>query len=373
MKVKKVATKYAGVRYVMNESGDKVFYVRGKVNGKAYEKKVGSSAEGVTAAYASKVRNELQSIKRMGEESPKFKATVYTLRDASKLYFDFISHKSDTDNMKSSFDNHIVSKFGAMELADITTNDIEQFKKDKLNETSFKTGRTLAPATVNRHIDLISAIYNYMEKYHDLNIKNPCKGVARYKTDNTRDRYLEAHEITQLLQAIEEDPKLRKKEMITLFVLLAVTTGARLSSVLNITKADIKGDRISIKDFKNNSTYTAFVHPSVRERLDNAMNGLSPIHYIIGGNVEPMHRSSINKMLQRVLNEQFNVGLETEDTKRRVVIHTLRHTFASLLAISGTPIYTIKTLMNHSEIEMTMRYAKLAPNQGMDAVNNLKF
>jgi site-specific recombinase XerD len=53
------------------------------------------------------------------------------------------------------------------------------------------------------------------------------------------------------------------------------------------------------------------------------------------------------------------------------VIHTLRHTFASHLAINGTPIFTIKELMNHSDIEQTMRYAKLAPDSGKKNVLNL--
>lgn len=56
---------------------------------------------------------------------------------------------------------------------------------------------------------------------------------------------------------------------------------------------------------------------------------------------------------------------------KKVVIHTLRHTFASHLAINGTPIFTIQKLMNHKDIKMTMRYAKLAPDSGREAVVNL--
>ena len=40
------------------------------------------------------------------------------------------------------------------------------------------------------------------------------------------------------------------------------------------------------------------------------------------------------------MNELFNQGLEKDDSKNRTVIHTLRHTFASHLAINGTPIFT---------------------------------
>jgi site-specific recombinase XerD len=74
-----------------------------------------------------------------------------------------------------------------------------------------------------------------------------------------------------------------------------------------------------------------------------------------------------------VLNKLFNQGLEKDDRKNRVVIHTLRHTFASHLAINGTPIFTIQKLMNHKDIKMTLRYAKLAPEQGRSSVEELGF
>ncbi|WP_206731512.1 tyrosine-type recombinase/integrase [Arcobacter cloacae] len=54
-------------------------------------------------------------------------------------------------------------------------------------------------------------------------------------------------------------------------------------------------------------------------------------------------------------------------------IKTLRHTFASHLAINGTPIFNIQKLMNHKDITMTMRYVKLAPDSGREAIENLFF
>ncbi|MCG3674314.1 tyrosine-type recombinase/integrase [Aliarcobacter butzleri] len=57
--------------------------------------------------------------------------------------------------------------------------------------------------------------------------------------------------------------------------------------------------------------------------------------------------------------------------KNKIVFHSLRHTFASHLAINGTPIFTIQKLMNHKDIRMTLRYAKLSPDSGREAVINL--
>jgi len=59
------------------------------------------------------------------------------------------------------------------------------------------------------------------------------------------------------------------------------------------------------------------------------------------------------------------------DKKDMVVFHTLRHTFASWLAIEGVPLYTIQILMGHKTIEMTQRYAHLCPDHKRKAINIL--
>ena len=59
------------------------------------------------------------------------------------------------------------------------------------------------------------------------------------------------------------------------------------------------------------------------------------------------------------------------DPRDRVVFHTLRHTFASWLAIQGTPIYTIKELMGHKTLAMTERYSHLIPDAKRQAVKGL--
>nr|WP_279627363.1 site-specific integrase [Myxococcus virescens] len=51
--------------------------------------------------------------------------------------------------------------------------------------------------------------------------------------------------------------------------------------------------------------------------------------------------------------------------------HTLRHTFASHLAMRGVPLKAVQELMGHATIEMTMRYAHLSPDVKADAVRAL--
>ena len=66
----------------------------------------------------------------------------------------------------------------------------------------------------------------------------------------------------------------------------------------------------------------------------------------------------------------FNEGYE--DTRQRLTFHSCRHTFGSRLAQQGVPLLTIKELMGHKTIEMTMRYSHLMPDHKREAVRNMK-
>ena len=128
---------------------------------------------------------------------------------------------------------------------------------------------------------------------------------------------------------------------------------------------------ITLKDIKNNSTYNGFIPDDLKSFLINHLEKLSSNYFVVGGDVTKYATRTLQRKLQKILNELFNNGLETKDSKNRVVIHTLRHTFASHLAINGTPIFTIQKLMNHRDIKQTSRYAKLAPDSGRNFVNGL--
>jgi integrase len=57
---------------------------------------------------------------------------------------------------------------------------------------------------------------------------------------------------------------------------------------------------------------------------------------------------------------------------RQITWHTLRHTFASQLVTEGVPINVVQTLLGHSTVVMTMKYAHLAPSALHEAVSVLE-
>jgi site-specific recombinase XerD len=71
----------------------------------------------------------------------------------------------------------------------------------------------------------------------------------------------------------------------------------------------------------------------------------------------PMDRSCSRDSFTRSSGPQKQAGL------RRIKWHELRHSFASILTTGGAPLRIVQSLLGHSTIRMTERYAHLAQGQ----------
>ncbi len=355
--------KYAGVRYKLLENSDRSYQIRYKVNGRLKEEVIGKKSEGITEAYCHQKRNEAVNRAKFGDDTPivKHKAKNHTsVQMFADIYFqDTVENKTHKQTL-GKYNYKIKPVFGAMDAATVEQDDIVKWKRELIKD--------LAPKTVNSYIELLSTIYNHSIR-KGKKLINPCVGVEKYKINNDRKRYLDSHEIVSLKKACKHDERLYS------FVLLSLSTGGRRDTVLSIQKKDINLERRTVEliDFKNDGeTYTGFLEKHALEYLQSLkLDSLSPNHYIAGLSLKKIPGKTLSNNLKPITDALFNEGLEPTDRANRAVIHTLRHTFASHLAINGSPILTIKKLMNHHDIEQTMRYAKLAPDSGSKDVFNL--
>lgn len=357
----RIKTKFTGVYYretITNGKPDKTYYIRYKdLDHNDIELKIGKFSEGIREQYCNLKRNELLTKLRLGEAvhiKHRQRDKIF-LQDIAEEYF---KTRADTDSKNkdfSSYKKHLLSYFKEIDLNRVTKKDIQEFKRMKL-ETP------LAPKTVNNIQTLLGTIIKFGMN-EELLTNDISKFIKKDTVDNDRERFLKIDEIKKLYKAVEDDKRLY------LFCKLSLSTGARLASTMNISKKDIDFTHkiLTLKDFKNNTTYKAFLNDDVTELLRE---------YIIDLESEKLfdiNETTIQSPLRKIFNKLFNQKLDKNDRKNRVVVHTLRHTFASHLAINGTPIFTIQKLMNHKDIKMTMRYAKLADNSGRGEVDNLEF
>ncbi|MDQ7062301.1 MAG: tyrosine-type recombinase/integrase [Sulfurimonas sp.] len=226
-------------------------------------------------------------------------------------------------------------------------------------------------------IELFSTIFNYGIHEELYELVNPATKVKRYKIHNTRERFLRKNEIHELYsEVIKYDEVNENGSVLELFVKLALTTGARTEGILHIKKRDmdLQSDIIRIIDFKRGGMiYSGYVSDTSKGLLEKHLKKLNYNDYVVSFNHDGL-KISIRKLqyrLKPILDDLYNTGLEIEDRKNRIVIHSLRHTFASLLAIADVSIRKIQELMNHADIMQTMKYAKLQDDETKKAVQNV--
>lgn len=350
---------------ITNNKPDKVYYIRYKnKDNKTVEQKIGKYSEGVREVYCTQIRNEIITKQRNGEEPPaavkKKKKQILSIETIANEYFTLRKDGKSKLTDKSHFTHYILPYFKNLDFENITKDEIQKFTFQLKKTKSVLKKELLADKSINNILNFLKALIKYAFK-NDF-IKNDfSKYIILLDIDNARERFLTKEEIETLYENSKDDE--------TLFLLfnLALKTGGRLETLLNIQKKDIdfSHNLLTLKDFKNNSTYKAFLTEDLKSLLEKRVNDLKMNDKLFTSNPE--------RRLRKILDELFNEGIDFNDRKNKIVFHSLRHTFASHLAIIGTPIFTIQKLMNHKDIRMTLRYAKLAPDSGKIFVEQLPF
>ena len=214
----------------------------------------------------------------------------------------------------------------------------------------------LAPATVKHCLVLFRQMINKAITWKLYDGANPVKGVKLPTVQNQRERFLTYDEADILLNEL-------KKRYLNVhdMALLGLHCGLRAGEIFNLKghALDFQHEIITILDAKNMKPKKVYMTKAVKEMLLKRKPANLDNYIFIDrfGN----KYNEIPKVYREVANKFFNKGVK--DTRKRVTFHTLRHTFASWLALQGESLLTIRELLGHKSFAMTQRYAHLIPDE----------
>jgi len=247
-------------------------------------------------------------------------------------------------------------------LADLYLRDInKEHIEVKVVRPLLEAGRS--PRTVEYSLAVISQIWNMALEYEMVSGDNPVRKIKKPRKDNKRDRFLTEEEAGRLLDAL----KTRAPDVHDLAV-LSIFTGLRADECLSLTWADVDREqkRIFVKDTKNTHNRHAFMTIEVEDMFNSRFQGQRVDALVFpNSNGQKNEWGVPDSFTRTVADLGLNEGIS--DSRQKVVFHTLRHTFASWLVQRGVPLYNVSKLMGHRSLQMTMRYAHLAPDSQKSA------
>jgi len=244
--------------------------------------------------------------------------------------------------------NQLSRAFGSFPLRRFNTMLIEQYQTERLQRNK--------PATVNRLLATISHMFTKAVEW-DMVEEETLKRVRKVKQlpeNNKRLRYLSKEECQRLISVC--DPHLKP------IVLTALNTGMRKGEILNLKweNVDLRHGFILLDITKNGERREIPINETLRATLQTLTRRLDVPHvfYDPSGRTYNDVKRSFKTALRRAGIKDFH-------------FHDLRHTFASQLVMAGIDLTTIKELLGHKTLTMTLRYAHLAPAHKLKAVEIL--
>lgn len=178
--------------------------------------------------------------------------------------------------------------------------------------------------------------------------KSPFASVKLPTVRAGRTRFLSLEEEAQLCQAIGEP--------YDAWVRLAILTGLRKSEQFALRWADIDLDRglITLPHTKSGNVQYVHLIDEAKVLLSRLIPGNTSVWVFPSENPETHvdHHNFYARVYQPALLTANLPG---------VTWHTLRHTFASRLAMNGQAPSTIAALLRHSGTDLVARYAHLSP------------
>jgi integrase len=337
--------------------GSGIWWVRyADANGRIRREKVGN--KGAAIKLYAKRKTEVMQGKKLPEQ---FRAKAVTFSELADDAIEWAkAHKltwqDDEIRLKPLRD-----VFGSRSAESVTPQDIERwFASEGVSRSRDKkrNKKRWKPATFNRYKALISLVYREGIKNRKVSV-NPAREVERRRENNARDRYLLDNEEAALRSAISQRCPERLPELE-----IALNTGMRRGEQYACEWSWIDLDRrvLTVPRSKHGEKRRVFLN-------DTAVAAFRVLWRFSdgGGRVFGHLYNSRNTIGAR---EWFDQSLADAGIVN-LHWHDLRHTFASRLVMRGVDIRTVQELMGHKTIQVTLRYAHLAPQHQLEAVQRL--
>lgn len=256
-------------------------------------------------------------------------------KEATVKWLKESSHKKtiETDKLYLRF---VDSFLGHLYLDEITRDVVEKIGEAKL-------ATSVAPATVNRNLEVVRTILN--KAYREWEWLDRVPFIRMLKEPKRRIRWLTKDEAEKLISLLS--PHLATMARFSL------ATGLREANVCHLEWSQVDLER-----------RVAWIHG------DQAKGG-KPIGVPLNNEAMILLREQVDKHEQRVFTYRGNpVNKCNTRAWRNALVkaqitdfrwHDLRHTWASWHVQNGTPLYALQELGGWSDIRMVQRYAHLSP------------
>lgn len=150
-------------------------------------------------------------------------------------------------------------------------------------------------------------------------------------------------------------------------------TGLRLGELINMqwNWVDFFHNQITVKcdvnfQTKNKKERIIPMSEKVKSTLISRFN-----HAVQQPGEVVFFRIQGRKLHQETISKQFKEATRKSNLNERIHFHSLRHSFASLLAQKGVSLYIIKELLGHEDLATTQIYSHLQQQNLRDAINIL--
>lgn len=246
----------------------------------------------------------------------------------------------DITAKKRWLNQHVVPLLGNRPLSQISTFDVERFKKKRQDQKA-------SNGTINRELAALSHLLTKAMEWNWISAK-PCV-IRRLKEAQSRIAYLTAQQVQRLIEESKKD----QHPHVYPFIVIGLETAMRRMEILSIRIKDIDLARrmIYIPEAKSGSReqpITKNLAAFLEGYMEHAKTGQEWLFPSIASKTG--HTVNIEKPFRRVV--------EAAELDPKIVVrHTLRHTAITHLVQAGVDLPTVKRISGHKTLAMVERYS----------------